>query len=300
MMATGRRIYGYFGHHKCASMWFVSIFGEVCLELGLRYRIVDADEDFNGDLAQFIADNRVDFISYANADYRHVAGLENLVGIHAVRDPRDIVVSAYFSHLKTHPTHAWPELVAHRAKLQQSDQEAGLFHEIAFRKQQFEQMRSWQDFRGDNIMLVSMEAVTSRDYQSMLSIMDFLGLLCQERYGFRKRIEYLFSKLLRNIEFRLAVPLPRILHRLPAERVLGIVWQNEFVRLAGGRKRGEENKDSHYRKGLPGDWKNYLTRDHVGLIQRMYNDVILQYGYETGLNWHTRYSPNELPGLRSV
>jgi hypothetical protein len=280
MTEATKKIYGYFGHHKCASTWFTEIFFDVCLELGLRYKIVYKNQDFDGNLRKYITENNIDFIAYANADFSQVAKLENLVGIHAVRDPRDIIVSAYFSHLKTHSTDAWPELIAHRLKLQQCDRETGLFHEIDFRKEQFDEMRSWKDFHADNIMQVRMEDVTSRTYQSMLSIIGFLGLLCQERYSFSKRLEYLFAKLLRNIEVKLGVPLPRILYALPAERILGIVWKNEFEKKAGGRKIGEENKDSHYRKGVHGDWKNYLTRDHIALIQQQYDDVILQYGYE--------------------
>ena len=285
MTEATKKIYGYFGHHKCASTWFTEVFFDVCLELGLRYKIVYRKQDFNGDLRRYITENNIDFIAYANADFSQVAKLENLVGIHAVRDPRDIIVSAYFSHLKTHSTHAWPELIAYRMKLQQCDQETGLFHEIAFRKEQFDEMRSWKDFHGDNIMQVRMEDVTSRSYQSMLSIIGFLGLLYEERYGYSKRLEFLFARALGNIEFKLGVPLPRILHALPAERILGIVWQNEFEKKAGGRKIGEENKDSHYRKGVHGDWKNYLTRDHIALIQQQYNDVILQYGYEKSQDW---------------
>lgn len=285
MTKATKRIYGYFGHHKCASTWFEEIFHDICYDLGLRYRIVYKKQDFDGDLRKYIRDNNIDFIAYANADFSQVVKLENLVGIHAVRDPRDIIVSAYFSHLKTHPTHAWPELIAHRMKLQQCDQETGLFHEIAFRKEQFDEMRSWKDFHGDNIMQMHFEDVTSRSYQSMLSIIDFLGLLCQKRYSFSKRLEFLFARLLRNIESRLGVPLPRVIHALPAERILGIVWENEFEKKAGGRKVGEEDRNSHYRKGAHGDWKNYLTRDHIALIKQQYNDVILQYGYENSPDW---------------
>jgi hypothetical protein len=280
MTKATKKIYGYFGHHKCASTWFGDIFYDICYDLGLRYKIAYREQDFNGDLRRYIAENNIDFITYANADFRQVAPLENLVGIHAVRDPRDIIVSAYFSHLKTHPTQLWPELIAHRKKLQQCDLETGLFHEIAFRKEQFDEMRSWKDFHGDNIMEVRMEDVTSRTYQSMLSIVGFLGLLCQENYSFAKRLEFMLARALRIIEYRSGAPLPRILHTLPAERVLGIVWKNEFEKRAGGRKVGEENQNSHYRKGVPQDWKNYLTRDHIGLIEQSYNDVILQYGYE--------------------
>lgn len=291
MTKAKKKIYGYFGHHKCASTWFGGIFYDVCYDLGLRYKIVYRKQDFNGDLRRYVAENNIDFIAYFNADFNQVARLENLVGIHAVRDPRDIIVSAYFSHLKTHSTQNWPELIAYREKLQQCDLETGLFHEIAFRKEQFDEMRSWKDFHGDNIMQVRMEDVTSRTYQSMLSIVGFLGLLCQERYSFSKRLEFMFARVLRIIESRLGVPLPRIRHTLPAERILGIVWENEFEKKAGGRKVGEEDQASHYRKGVPQDWKNYLTRDHIVLIQQSYNDVILQYGYEesrTGTEAHDR------------
>jgi hypothetical protein len=197
----------------------------------------------------------------------------------------NIIVSAYFSHLKTHSVDTWPELIAHRMKLQQCDQETGLFHEIAFRKEQFDEMRSWRGFHGDNIMQVRIEDVTSRTYQSILSIVGFMGLLSEERYSLTKRFQFLFARILRKIEHDMEVPLPRIIHTLPAERILGIVWKNEFEKKAGGRKVGEENKNSHYRKGVHGDWKNYLTRDHIALIKQQYDDVILQYGYEESPDW---------------
>jgi hypothetical protein len=279
------KIYGYFGHHKCASTWFGSIFTEIAFDLGLRYKIVYKKQDFNNDLKNYIKENNIDLITYANADYGQVARLDNLIGIHVVRDPRDIIVSAYFSHLKTHSTDNWPELKAHRLKLQQSDQETGLFHEIKFRKEQFDEMRSWKDFHGENIMEMRMEDVTSRTYQSILSIVGFFGLLSQEHYSFSKRLEFLLAKVLREIESKLGMPLPKILHMLPAERILGIVWNNEFEKITGGRKLGEENQDSHYRKGIQGDWKNYLSKDHITLIKQMYNDVILQYGYEKSPDW---------------
>lgn len=140
--------------------------------------------------------------------------------------------------------------------------------------------------RNNNVSRISHSMDPNKIFQlGDLAEIGFLGLLCEERYGFLKRLEYLFAKLLRNIEFKLGVPLPRIVHALPAERILGIVWKNEFEKKAGGRKIGEENKDSHYRKGVHGDWKNYLTRDHIALIKQQYDDVILQYAYEKSPDW---------------
>jgi hypothetical protein len=126
MDIPSKKIYGFFSHHKCASTWFDEIFSEVCLDLGLRFEIVYKNQDLKVDLGRTIKERNIDFIAYANADFAQVAMLENLVGVHVVRDPRDIIVSAYFSHLKTHSTDTWPELKAHRLKLQQCDQETGL------------------------------------------------------------------------------------------------------------------------------------------------------------------------------
>jgi hypothetical protein len=277
--STGR-LFGYFGHHKCASTWLEAVFGDIAYDLGLRYRIVYKPSEFDADLGRHIAHNKIRFIAYGNADFAQVAHLENLAGIHVVRDPRDIIVSAYFSHLTTHSDRTWPELVEHRRTLQRCDKETGLFHEIAFRKQQFEEMRSWSDYHGDNVMQLRMEDLTSRTYQSLLSVTRFLGLLSEEQYGFSRRIEFLLARTLRNMEFRTGVHLPSILRTLPAERILGIVWSNEFEKKSGGRKPGEEDRTSHYRKGVPGDWRNHLNRDHLAMIEELYGDVIRQYGYE--------------------
>ena len=73
--------------------------------------------------------------------------------------------------------------------------------------------------------------------------------------------------------------------KLPAERMLGIVWERDFKRLSGGRKVGQQDVKSHYRKGVPGDWKNHFKPEHVAHFKRHYNDLLLKYGYETNPDW---------------
>ena len=54
------------------------------------------------------------------------------------------------------------------------------------------------------------------------------------------------------------------------------------------RKLGETDTSSHGRTGLPGDWKNYLTRDLAGKFHGLYGDLLIQAGYETAPGWWNR------------
>ena len=53
----------------------------------------------------------------------------------------------------------------------------------------------------------------------------------------------------------------------------------------GGRRRGDEDPGSHYRKGAPGDWIHHFTAEHRQYFKKRYNDVLLKLGYERDANW---------------
>jgi len=53
-------------------------------------------------------------------------------GIHLHRDPRDLLVSAYFSHKTSHPTTSLPGLADHRDALCSTDIESGLLLDMDF------------------------------------------------------------------------------------------------------------------------------------------------------------------------
>jgi len=275
-------IYGYFGHHKCASTWFEAICQDICRDLRLDFGLFYDASYFNNDLKSYLLENKADFIAYANADFSHIKDIENMKGFHVVRDPRDIIVSAYFSHRYSHPTHAWPELVEYRKKLEATDTNEGLHLEIDFRAEQFNEMRSWSALADNNSILnLKMEDITSRPYEQILSIFRFLGLLDETEYSAKKRTKYFISKVFRRAEHATKLRLPNYISKIPAERLLGIVWENSFEKKSGGRAKGTENKTSHYRKGISGDWKNYFNDDHIKHFKEKYNDLLIQYGYET-------------------
>lgn len=64
--------------------------------MGLKHAYLHRETMFSHNLKEFVNRERIDCISYVNADFKYVKELDGLRGFHVVRDPRDIVVSAYF------------------------------------------------------------------------------------------------------------------------------------------------------------------------------------------------------------
>lgn len=52
-----------------------------------------------------------------------------------------------------------------------------------------------------------------------------------------------------------------------------------FSKLAGGRERGQENKQSHFRKGIVGDWVNHFTRDAWSVFDAEAGELLEKLGY---------------------
>jgi len=249
---------------------------------------------FDGDLERYVREQKVDFLLYGNPDFQQIQTLsvEKIRAFHYVRDPRDIVVSAYFSHRNSHPTEGWPELVEHRQKLRSCSKNEGLLLELEFRSQQFQEMRSWkQGSDNESIRLCKFEDMTINPYQAFLEIFGHLGLLDPEHYSFSNRLRFLLARISGGLE-RLysSLHLPRGLEVIPVERLLGIVYEHDFSRLSGGRQKGEIDPNSHYRRGLHGDWINHFSLEHLQSFKERYGDLVLQYGYESDPDWDRKYA----------
>jgi hypothetical protein len=53
-----------------------------------------------------------------------------------------------------------------------------------------------------------------------------------------------------------------------------------FSNLSGGRQRGDEKKDSFYRKGIIGDHKNFFTQEQIDSFKNVAGDAMRLCGYE--------------------
>jgi hypothetical protein len=52
-----------------------------------------------------------------------------------------------------------------------------------------------------------------------------------------------------------------------------------------GRKRGEEDRSNHRRKGIVGDWCNHFTPAVIEAFKSKYGQHLVDTGYETNLDW---------------
>src|SRR5207248_3328040 len=119
-------------------------------------------------------------VCYTNAKHRYVSGLTQYKGFHVIRDPRDIVVSAYYSHLHSHPTNGWPELARHRELLTSISKEEGLSCEMEFLRREFEDMQSW-DYSMPYVLEIKLETLVQNPYVGFLEILRHLEVLANNQ-----------------------------------------------------------------------------------------------------------------------
>ncbi len=81
----------------------------------------------------------------------------------------------------------------------------------------------------------------------------------------------------------------QFLHLFPdilSEQQLNDILQlHSFEKLTGGRIRGQENPYHHYRKGVPGDWREYFSAANKRYFKERYGDLLVKLGYENDFNW---------------
>jgi hypothetical protein len=63
-----------------------------------------------------------------------------------------------------------------------------------------------------------------------------------------------------------------------------VVRENRFEALSG-RKPGEENLQSHERKGIAGDWRNHFTDKIAKSFKERFGSLLVATRYETSFNW---------------
>lgn len=286
----------YFGHHKAASGWFNGILRETCFKAGWKFAEFNTDRDFSkyGSLRAAIDVIAPDVISYRNADINQLNDMPPYRGFHVIRDPRDIVVSAYFSHLSSHATENWPELVKHRQKLNAIGKDLGIISEIDFSRQFINLISNW-DYDNPNILELTLEDISSDPVNTLIQAMRFIHILPENDVVSYPPLRFrAIARLLNQLHYRGRRRLPKGLRLYPyrhpfeflyTSELISIIEKNNFQRLAGGRSRGTEDTSSHYRKGIAGDWRNHFTADHVKSFKHTYPLLCTKLGYTKDESW---------------
>jgi len=258
----------FFGHHKCASSYFVDILLQLRIETSSTIR-------FNPE-KYTVKKSNADIVIFQNSTIDSLKFIsDNFKGIHVIRDPRDIVVSAYFSHLKTHKEQSW--LLEHREKLQKISKDEGLFEVMDFMKGQMEDFNSW-NYNDDRIFELKFETMLEKP-EVLLEGFKFLAFE-ENNSSF-----VLWTKnILKKMKNR-GVPLPKINIGVPGVRLNKVIQDHSFKTKARGRTPGKSDNQSHYRKGTSGDWKNHFNEEHIRYFKKNYGDVLIKLGYEKDYEW---------------
>lgn len=298
--AEARRVF--FGHHKCATSWISRILREICYRLGRTFEVVHREVDYATyeSLGAYADAQGADVLAYTNAKADVARDLPFARGFHVVRDPRDVLVSAYFSHKHSHPTTDWPELAEHRKVLQSLPKREGLMEEMAFSAERFADMADW-DYDRDDVLEVKLETLSPEPVQGFIEIADFLGLL-----------EYTPEESMERTMKQAGMALNRVLYKgrhvlpsrngaptistwsnIPVTVLRNVVRKNSFESLSGGREKGEEDVTSHYRKGVPGDWKNHFEPVHVREFKDRFGGLVCDLGYAEDADWDVEGEPGD-------
>jgi len=261
----------------------------------------------NGDLAEWLRRQQPDFFLYSNADVHQLHALGPLRGFHVIRDPRDLIVSAYFSHMYSHPVRMWPGLAEHRSRLQSVDETAGLLLEIEYSAPVIEDILAW-NYSDPNILEVRMEDLVRSPYEGFMHIFEFLGLVQRTNrlIDAAGEVRTIFATAFRQWRHsvhkqqiqqgqhptgsadpgRRTAGMRRLRQKyIPPGHLLDTVYRNRFETKTGGRAAGVENTHSHYRKGTAGDWTNHFQPVHVEAFKQRFGDAMVKLGYEKNNDW---------------
>jgi len=288
-------LYIFFRHHKAAGGWISNICREASHAMGMRFeymgtaRNLGHRNDSPANIANYLERYKIDFVSYGNVSQTLIDQLPEFKGFNVIRDPRDMLVSAYFSHLKSHPTTGWPELAERRETLKEMSKDDGIMEVLGFMEPIYTRMFEW-NYSNPNILELRYEDLTINSEEQFVRIFDWLGLLDHSSAPEQLDIRALVARATRKTFFnRYTKHIPHTCHfplnKIHKDTLLNIVNANNFSKISGGRKHGTEEATSHYRKGVTGDWANHLNNDNIHTFKQRYGNLLIKLGYEHDNSW---------------
>ena len=238
----------HFGYHKCLTVYFARGLARLGVLSSTPFFLTPNDRPCASDVPYILLshDSEVPFPAASSVRASHV-----------IRDPRDLVVSAYFYHLRTseewcaRPNPAHEDLpcdVSYQDHLRSISKEAGLIYEMQHVSGRVtEKMAEW-DYDRPNCLELKFEQIVGNEQATFAEVFDW--------YGVPERLK---SKL------------------------LDFVSKNARGRLRFWKSFGARR---HIRKGSHvGQWKSHFTPSVKAAFKERYQLVLEHLGYEEDHKW---------------
>ena len=245
--------------HKTASQWLRKIFSDARTYRYSGLDVYNYEQELEGGadsrpLNQRTFDKPFPARTIVTPIYIDLPGFENIPkpdnfrAFFVPRDPRDVVVSWYFSVKLSHKV--MNRIGEIREKLQVLSEEDGLQFVIDWVQSRglLSALRSWQ--RGAN-------------GDGRLRIFSYEALTDERQFA-------TWKELLAHCDIA-----------MPDEVLRQVLNDYAFSTLTKGRERGAEDVKSHLRKGVHGDWKNHFTP----VVERKFREVADGLVEELGYSW---------------
>jgi len=226
-------------HHKVGTVWFRNVLGGVGKHFGMAVHMSPGHT--------WLPETEIFVQHDAELD---LGTLPPFRGSHLVRDPRDVIVSGYFYHMRC--DEPWskvpdPEFggLSYQEYLLSLDKEAGIHAEMAGRGGiTIQDMAKWDYARPEILEL---------RYEEMLGAEDAQWMRIFRHYGFREKA---------------AQKAALIARRYSLERPEYRAWRTK-----------------HIRSGQPGDWRNHFSKGHRDAFKEHFPGVLRKLGYERDDDW---------------
>jgi hypothetical protein len=186
---------------------------------------------------------------------------KNVRVILMVRDLRDQVVSNLF-HIRRSQTNSWHTRILSMSKSEglmaciEGHPRTESTPYLGGANGWYRLARSWLDQNDIDICVVKYEDLSTNTPVEMGRVFRFLGLHQDERL------------------------------------ISSIINRNRFERLTmgkkfwtSGRQQGQEDTESHFRKGVIGDWRNHFEQTHVQRFKEIAGEALVRLGYEQDNEW---------------
>jgi hypothetical protein len=227
-------------HHKTGTVWIRTIFDEIARRFGLEMVIRCEDDP--------PPEGRFDIFFHSHSQFE-IPKLGRFRGVHIVRDPRDLIVSA--THYHSHSDEPWLHIKRRDF--------GGLTYQ--------EKLNSYESFSDQ--LLFEMEHASARNIRTMKDWNYDDGRFLNAKYERLiqdYRLDY-FQKLFEHLEFR----------ELAIGWCLVAAYRNS---LFSGTV-----KSKHVRSGKPRQWPDFFEPVHRKKFDDLFGNVLEKMNYELDDDW---------------